>query len=42
MALLAGVVIREPLRIGAVAAELPGIGRMIVTGDALAGEVNHG
>lgn len=42
MALLAGVVIREPLRIGAVAAELPGIGRMIVTGNALAGEANHG
>ena len=42
MALLAGVVIREPLRIGAVAAELPGIGRMIVTGNILAGEVSHG
>ncbi|MDR1617660.1 MAG: DUF1667 domain-containing protein [Treponema sp.] len=42
MVLLAGVVIREPLRIGATAAELPGIGRMIVTSDILAGEANHG
>jgi CxxC motif-containing protein len=42
MALLAGVVIREPLRIGAAAVELPGIGRMIVTSDILAGEANHG
>jgi CxxC motif-containing protein len=42
MAFLARVVIREPLRIGATAAELPGMGRVIVTSDILAGEAGHG
>ena len=42
MAFLAGVIIREPVRIGEAAAELPGIGRIIVTSNVLAGEVDHG
>ncbi|MDR2159904.1 MAG: DUF1667 domain-containing protein [Treponema sp.] len=42
MAFLATVVVGEPLRIGAAAAELPGMGRVIVTSNVLAGEADHG